>query len=327
MPGGSGTGDRGCGTALLWKAHRQGRAIVAERAGVARADHPCLWPIHRCDRVYYRPVAGFRGSDRVRLRVKFRNDPPPRRGDPGRRDLHQRTLTPLFDLRCAASYNVSPSFGWRASMSFNTFGHLFRVTTLRREPRGRRSAASVDGCPPRIPLSAADIQHDLDGRRPAKANSITQRREADQVRILSGTFIDPRAARKVTLRTPIALVIDNVDARSKDYEAIAETYRPGHADYPMTLKYGLRDPRGSGRASARETAGARRGGRRRAQDPCRAMKVRGALVQMGEIEIDRRNGIGTKWRANPSSPDAKAVKKKWKIISTASAKRAPRSAP
>src|SRR6202166_1126691 len=138
-------------------------------------------------------------------------------------------------------------------MSFNTFGHMFRVTTFG-ESHGVALGCVVDGCPPRIPLSAADIQRDLDRRRPGQSKFVTQRREPDQVRILSGTFIDPASGTEMTLGTPIALVIDNVDARSKDYDAIAETYRPGHADYTYDVKYGLRDRSGSGRAAARETA-------------------------------------------------------------------------
>jgi chorismate synthase len=193
-------------------------------------------------------------------------------------------------------------------MSFNTFGHMFRVTTFG-ESHGVALGCVVDGCPPRIPLSAADIQRDLDRRRPGQSKFVTQRREPDQVRILSGTFIDPASGTEVTLGTPIALVIDNVDARSKDYEAIAETYRPGHADYTYDVKYGLRDPRGSGRASARETA-ARVAAGAVARKILPAMKVRGALVQMGEIEIDRKEWDWDEVARNPFfCPDAKAAKK------------------
>ena len=193
-------------------------------------------------------------------------------------------------------------------MSFNTFGHMFRVTTFG-ESHGVALGCVVDGCPPRIPLSAADIQRDLDRRRPGQSKFVTQRREPDQVRILSGTFIDPASGTEVTLGTPIALVIDNVDARSKDYDAIAETYRPGHADYTYDVKYGLRDPRGSGRASARETA-ARVAAGAVARKILPAMKVRGALVQMGEIEIDRKEWDWDEVARNPFfCPDAKAAKK------------------
>ena len=193
-------------------------------------------------------------------------------------------------------------------MSFNTFGHMFRVTTFG-ESHGVAIGCVVDGCPPRIPLSAADIQRDLDRRRPGQSKFVTQRREPDAVRILSGTFIDPASGMEVTLGSPIALVIDNVDARSKDYDAIAETYRPGHADYTYDVKYGLRDPRGSGRASARETA-ARVAAGAVARKILPGMKVRGALVQMGEIEIDRNEWNWDEIARNPFfCPDAKAAKK------------------
>ena len=115
-------------------------------------------------------------------------------------------------------------------MSHNSFGHLFRVTTFG-ESHGVAIGCVVDGCPPRIPLTAADIQRDLDRRRPGQSKFVTQRREPDEVKILSGVFTDPRSGEQVTTGTPIALLIENVDARSKDYDAIAELYRPGHADY------------------------------------------------------------------------------------------------
>ncbi len=193
-------------------------------------------------------------------------------------------------------------------MSFNTFGHMFRVTTFG-ESHGVAIGCVVDGCPPGIALSAADIQRDLDRRRPGQSKFVTQRREPDEVRILSGTFTDPASGAEMTLGTPIALVIDNVDARSKDYDAIAETYRPGHADYTYDVKYGLRDPRGSGRASARETA-ARVAAGAVARKIVPSMKVRGALVQMGEIEIDRNAWDWDEISRNPFfCPDAKAAKK------------------
>ena len=137
-------------------------------------------------------------------------------------------------------------------MSHNTFGHLFRVTTFG-ESHGAVIGCVVDGCPPQIPLTAADIQRDLDRRRPGQSRFTTQRREPDEVRILSGVFEDA-SGRQVTTGTPIALAIENVDQRSKDYSDIRDLYRPGHADYTYDAKYGLRDYRGGGRASARETA-------------------------------------------------------------------------
>jgi chorismate synthase len=185
---------------------------------------------------------------------------------------------------------------------------MFRVTTFG-ESHGVAIGCVVDGCPPGIALSAADIQRDLDRRRPGQSKFVTQRREPDEVRILSGTFTDPASGAEMTLGTPIALVIDNVDARSKDYDAIAETYRPGHADYTYDVKYGLRDPRGSGRASARETA-ARVAAGAVARKIVPGMKVRGALVQMGEIEIDRNAWDWDEISRNPFfCPDAKAAKK------------------
>ena len=192
-------------------------------------------------------------------------------------------------------------------MSFNTFGLMFRVTTFG-ESHGVAIGCVVDGCPPGIPLTAAEIQQDLDRRRPGQSKFVTQRREPDTVKILSGTFVD-KNGEEVTLGTPIALVIENVDARSKDYDAIAETYRPGHADYVYDVKYGLRDPRGSGRASARETASRVAAGAI-ARKILPEMKVRGALVQMGEIAIDRKKWDWDEIAKNPFfCPDAQAAKK------------------
>ena len=138
-------------------------------------------------------------------------------------------------------------------MSHNSFGHLFRVTTFG-ESHGVAIGCVVDGCPPRLALTAADIQRDLDRRRPGQSRFTTQRREPDEVRILSGVMIDDGSGEQVTTGSPIALMIENVDQRSKDYSEIRDLYRPGHADYTYDAKYGLRDYRGGGRASARETA-------------------------------------------------------------------------
>src|SRR3981189_1872893 len=136
-------------------------------------------------------------------------------------------------------------------MSFNTFGHLFRVTTFG-ESHGPAIGCVVDGCPPRIALTEADIQPYLDRRRPGQSRFTTQRREPDEVRILSGVFTDEASGAQVTTGTPIALLIDNVDQRSKDYSDIRDKYRPGHADYTYDAKYGIRDYRGGGRQSAGE---------------------------------------------------------------------------
>src|SRR5690606_15711315 len=132
-------------------------------------------------------------------------------------------------------------------MSGNTFGTLFRVTTAG-ESHGPGYVAIVDGCPPGLALSEADLQPDLDRRKPGKSRHVTQRREDDAVQILSGVY-EGR-----TTGTPIALLIRNTDQRPQDYAKILDQFRPGHADYTYQQKYGLRDPRGSGRASARETA-------------------------------------------------------------------------
>jgi chorismate synthase len=193
-------------------------------------------------------------------------------------------------------------------MSHNTFGHLFRVTTFG-ESHGVAIGCVVDGCPPRLPLTAADIQRDLDRRRPGQSKFVTQRREPDEVKILSGVMIDPASGGQVTTGTPIGLLIDNVDVRSKDYDAIAATYRPGHADYTYDIKYGLRDPRGSGRASARETA-MRVAAGAIARKVVPDMLVRGALVQMGEIEIERKRWEWDEVARNPFfCPDAEAAKR------------------
>src|SRR5689334_14149038 len=141
----------------------------------------------------------------------------------------------------------------RQAMSHNTFGHLFRITTWG-ESHGPAIGCVVDGCPPGIPLVEADIQVHLDKRRPGQSKFTTQRREPDTVKILSGVFQDERMSAQVTTGTPIALLIENVDQRSKDYADIRDKFRPGHADYTYWAKYGLRDYRGGGRQSARETA-------------------------------------------------------------------------
>ena len=169
-------------------------------------------------------------------------------------------------------------------MSHNTFGHLFRVTTFG-ESHGVALGCVVDGCPPGIPLTAADIQPWLDKRRPGQSRFTTQRREPDTVKILSGTFPD-ESGQDITTGTPIALLIENVDQRSKDYSEIKDTYRPGHADYTYDAKYGIRDYRGGGRQSARETA-ARVAAGAIARKIVPQMLVRAALIQVGPHRIDR----------------------------------------
>jgi chorismate synthase len=165
-------------------------------------------------------------------------------------------------------------------MSHNSFGHLFRVTTWG-ESHGPAIGAVVDGCPPRLALSEADIQPWLDRRRPGQSKFTTQRQEPDQVRILSGVFEGQ------TTGTPIALQIENVDQRSRDYGEIAERFRPGHADLTYELKYGIRDYRGGGRSSARETAMRVAAGAVARLVLGAGVRIRGALVQMGPHHIDR----------------------------------------
>ena len=182
-------------------------------------------------------------------------------------------------------------------MSFNTFGHLFRVTTFG-ESHGAAIGCIVDGCPPRIPLTEADIQPYLDKRRPGQSRFTTQRQEPDQVRILSGVFMDEVTGGQVTTGTPIGLVIENVDQRSKDYSEIRDKYRPGHADYTYDVKYGLRDYRGGGRQSARETA-MRVAAGAIARKVVPGLTVRGALVQMGPERIDRARWDWNEVERNP----------------------------
>jgi chorismate synthase len=169
-------------------------------------------------------------------------------------------------------------------MSLNTFGHLLRVTTFG-ESHGPALGCVVDGCPPGILFRAADIQADLDRRRPGQSKFTTQRQEADAVEILSGV-IAGEGDGLVTTGAPVAMLIRNTDQRSKDYADIAGKYRPGHADYVYDAKYGLRDHRGGGRSSARETA-ARVAAGALARRIVPGVTVRGALVAIGDKWIDR----------------------------------------
>jgi chorismate synthase len=191
-------------------------------------------------------------------------------------------------------------------MSHNSFGHLFRITTWG-ESHGTAIGCVVDGCPPGIPITEAEIQAYLDKRKPGQSRYTTQRKEPDQVRILSGVFANEDGA-QLTTGTPIALEIDNVDARSKDYGEIKDKFRPGHADYTYLMKYGLRDWRGSGRASARETA-MRVAAGAIARKVVPGMRIRGALVQIGPYEIDRRNWDWEEIDRNPFfCPDVKTAR-------------------
>ena len=182
-------------------------------------------------------------------------------------------------------------------MSHNTFGHLFRVTTFG-ESHGVAIGCVVDGCPPRIPLTVEEIQHDLDRRRPGQSRFTTQRQEADQVKILSGVMAHPDNGVQVTTGTPIALLIENTDQRSKDYSDIKDKFRPGHADFTYEAKYGLRDYRGGGRSSARETA-MRVAAGAIARKVVPGMVVRAALVQMGPHKINRDNWDWDEVARNP----------------------------
>ncbi|SEA93337.1 chorismate synthase [Rubrimonas cliftonensis] len=186
-------------------------------------------------------------------------------------------------------------------MSYNSFGHLFRVTTWG-ESHGPALGATVDGCPPGVPLSEADIQPWLDRRRPGQSRYTTQRQEPDQVEILSGVY-EGRAT-----GAPIQLMIRNQDQRSKDYSEIAEKFRPGHADIAYHLKYGLRDPRGGGRSSARETAArVAAGGVARAALAMLApgLRVRGAMAAMGAHAVERARWDWAEVDRNPFfCPDA-----------------------
>jgi chorismate synthase len=189
-------------------------------------------------------------------------------------------------------------------MSLNTFGHLFRVTTWG-ESHGPAIGCTVDGCPPGIALSEADLQPWLDRRKPGTSKYTTQRKEADEVRILSGLY-DGR-----TTGTPIQLMIENTDQRSKDYGEIAQSFRPGHADITYHQKYGIRDPRGGGRSSARETASRVAAGgvaRKVLAALMPDLTITGYMVQMGTRTIDRSRFDAAEIERNPFwVPDAQAA--------------------
>jgi len=182
-----------------------------------------------------------------------------------------------------------------------------RVTTWG-ESHGAAIGCVVDGCPSNIPLSVGDIQLFLDKRKPGQSRFTTQRREPDTVRIVSGVFTDD-AGRQVTTGTPISLIIDNVDQRGKDYSDIKDKFRPGHADYTYWAKYGIRDYRGGGRSSARETA-MRVAAGAVARKIIPGVSIRGALVQVGPHRIDRARWAWDEVDKNPFfSPDAGIVER------------------
>jgi len=190
-------------------------------------------------------------------------------------------------------------------MSINSFGHMLRMTTFG-ESHGIALGCVLDGCPPLIPITEAEIQVFMDKRRPGQSRFTTQRREPDAVKILSGVF-ENDDGQQVTTGTPICLMIENVDQRSKDYGDIKDSFRPGHADFTYLEKYGIRDYRGGGRQSARETA-ARVAAGAIARKIVPNMRVRGALVQVGTHKINRDNWDWDEIDRNPFfCPDAEMV--------------------
>lgn len=191
-------------------------------------------------------------------------------------------------------------------MSHNTFGHLFRVTTWG-ESHGLALGCVVDGCPPGIAFTESELQHWLDKRKPGQSRFVTQRREADAVRVLSGVMPQDDGQTLITTGTPVSMMIENTDQRSKDYSEIAKRYRPGHADYTYDVKYGIRDYRGGGRSSARETAArVAAGGLARKVLP--DATIRGALVQIGDIKINRERWDWDTINDNPFfCPDPQTV--------------------
>ena len=195
----------------------------------------------------------------------------------------------------------------------NSFGQLFRFTTWG-ESHGPALGAVVDGCPPGVPLSEAFIQPFLDKRRPGQSRFTTQRQEADAVEILSGVY------EGLTTGTPISLLIRNTDQRSKDYSEVAQKYRPGHADYAYDAKYGLRDPRGGGRSSARETAARVAAGAVARAALGDGVAIRGYLVELGGDRIDRARFDAAEIDNNPFfCPDAAAAAR-WEIALDAARK-------
>lgn len=191
-------------------------------------------------------------------------------------------------------------------MSYNSFGHIFRFTTWG-ESHGPALGAIVDGCPPGLPLSEADIQPFLDKRRPGTSRFTTQRQEADAVKILSGVF-DGR-----TTGTPISLMIENTDQRSKDYSEVAKAYRPGHADYAYDAKYGFRDYRGGGRSSARETA-ARVAAGAVARLAIPEVSILAYVVEIGGDAIDRDNFEAAEIDKNPFFCPDEVAAARWEAM-------------
>ena len=199
-------------------------------------------------------------------------------------------------------------------MTDNSFGHLFRVTTWG-ESHGPAIGCVLDGVPPGLKLAEADIQSWLDKRKPGSSRFVTQRKEPDAVEILSGVFEGK------TTGTALSLMIRNQDARSRDYSAIKDKFRPGHADYTYWKKYGIRDYRGGGRSSARETACRVAAGAVARKILGSKVKIRGAMVQMGEMEIDRASGDGPTCPKTPSGARTRPPRRNGKPIWTTFASR------
>lgn len=204
----------------------------------------------------------------------------------------------------------------------NTFGRLFRVTTWG-ESHGPAIGCVIDGCPPGVLIPIDEIQKALDERRPGASKYVTQRREPDKARILSGVFEDDRTDGPRSTGAPISLVIDNVDARTRDYDDVRDKYRPGHADFTYDAKYGLRDYRGGGRASARETACRVAAGavaRLALKDLYPAASIRACLVQIGAVAVDRSRFDWDATTRNPFwSPD-EAIVEDWRKLLEATRK-------
>ncbi|HET9149601.1 MAG TPA: chorismate synthase, partial [Alphaproteobacteria bacterium] len=199
-------------------------------------------------------------------------------------------------------------------MSHNSFGHLFRVTTWG-ESHGPAIGCVIDGCPPGIALAEADIQQWLDLRKPGQSRFTTQRKESDAVKILSGTF------EGLTTGTAISLLIENEDVRSKDYADIKDKFRPGHADYTYWKKYGVRDYRGGGRSSARETASRVAAGGIARKILGSGVEIKGALVQIGPHKVDRATWDWGQIRENPFWCPDKAMAETWVEFLDATRKR------
>jgi chorismate synthase len=208
-------------------------------------------------------------------------------------------------------------------MSHNSFGHMFRVTTWG-ESHGPAIGCVVDGCPPLVPLTEADIQGFMEKRKPGQSKYTTQRREPDEVKILSGVMIDEDGVQKTT-GTPISLMVENTDQRSKDYSEIKDRFRPGHADFTYDAKYGIRDYRGGGRSSARETA-MRVAAGAVARKVLQGVTIRGALFRSGRTNSIAAIGTGRKSTTTRFSVPTRRRLPSGRSISMGCARQDPQSA-